>query len=291
MSTRRKHSHQASGRRSRGAIVITVAAAVAALAGILGACGVPSESDFVPLAPGDGPFIGVVSTTTTTTRPITEASVTTTTVRQIGPRPSVTLIVTERVELYFVDGEQLRSVDVELGSPAAPPVIVDTLADGPPIDLGESAPNPEMETAVLPTLVDSVDEEDGIAMVDMRGDEFRQLEGNDQSLAVAQLVLTLTRRPGIGQVTFSLDGEPIPVLIPDQLGVSEAGEPLSFDDFASLVADDPYAPPDSTVPTTSGTSAPVTSSTTTAAPTTAAPTDSIDSTVPATAAATTAPGG
>ena len=286
MSTNHQHARRTSRRHGRGLLLIAAAAGAAAIAGIVSACGVPSESDFVPLAPGDGPFIGVVSTTTTTTRPISEGSVTTTTVRQIGPRPSVTLILTERVDLFFVDGEQLRSADVELGSPAAPPVVVDSLAVGPPIDPGGPAPSPELETFMLPTLVGSVVEEDGIALVDMRGDVFRQLEGNDQSLAVAQLVLTLTRRPGIGQVTFGLDGEPIPVLIPDQLGVSEPGEPLSFDDFASLVADDPYAPPDSTVPTTSGTSAPVTSS-----PTTVAPTDSIDSTVPATAAATTAPGG
>ncbi len=239
MTARGKEDARRQARRhSRGTVLIAAAAGAAAIAGIVGACGVPSESDFVPHDPGDSPFIGVASTTTTTTRPITEVSVTTTTIRRIGPRPSVTLIVTERVELYFVDGEQLRSTDVELGRPAAPPVIVDTLADGPPIDLGDPAPSAEPETVVLPTLVESVVQEDGIALVDMRGDVFRELEVNDQSLATAQLVLTLTRRPGIGQVSFSLDGEPIPVLIPDQLGVSEPGEPLSFDDFASLVADD-----------------------------------------------------
>ena len=53
-------------------------------------------------------------------------------------------------------------------------------------------------------------------------------------MAIAQIVLTLTRRPGIGQVQFTLDGEPLAV--PERDNVQTVpGALVSRNDYQSLL--------------------------------------------------------
>jgi hypothetical protein len=58
----------------------------------------------------------------------------------------------------------------------------------------------------------------------------------DQRLAIAQLVLTFTSRPGIGQAIFSVNE--VPIAVPRGRGdLSKPGEPVSYDDYTSLIVD------------------------------------------------------
>lgn len=81
-------------------------------------------------------------------------------------------------------------------------------------------------------LVLDVDRRRGVATIDL-GPTFVNLDGEDQLLALAQLVLTFTAQPGVGQVAFTLDGAPID--IPRADGTT-TGDPVTRDDFVALVA-------------------------------------------------------
>ena len=70
----------------------------------------------------------------------------------------------------------------------------------------------------------------GTATVDL-GRRFTALSGEDQVIALAQLVYTLTAQPGIGLVRFTLQGEPTEV--PRANGSLTSG-PVSRDDYATV---------------------------------------------------------
>jgi spore germination protein GerM len=70
----------------------------------------------------------------------------------------------------------------------------------------------------------------GTAIVDLSR-PFTALSGSDQLLALAQIVFTLTSRPGIGQVQFTLGGAAID--IPRANG-SLTPSPVSRDDYGPL---------------------------------------------------------
>ena len=62
-----------------------------------------------------------------------------------------------------------------------------------------------------------------------------ELEPLDQRLAIAQIVLTLTRRPGIGQVIFNVDGTDIPV--PRGAGdLTSPGSAVTYDDYLAVLS-------------------------------------------------------
>jgi spore germination protein GerM len=71
----------------------------------------------------------------------------------------------------------------------------------------------------------------GIASVELT-DRFADVPASDQLFAVAQMVFTLTGLPGIGQVRFVRDGEP--VSLPAADGSTSLG-PVSRDDYRMLV--------------------------------------------------------
>jgi hypothetical protein len=73
----------------------------------------------------------------------------------------------------------------------------------------------------------------GVATVDLSR-AFEQLDGSSQLLAIAQIVLTLTNRPGIGQVSFRLEGTPIDVPRGDG---TTTGEPVTRGDYRTLLDD------------------------------------------------------
>ena len=70
---------------------------------------------------------------------------------------------------------------------------------------------------------------------DCMGAFLDSIKPNEQRLAIAQIVLTLTSQPGIGQVTFSVGGKAIGV--PRGRGdIAGAGTPVTFDDYKMLIA-------------------------------------------------------
>ena len=92
-----------------------------------------------------------------------------------------------------------------------------------------------LRTLLPADLVNSVDESGtGYVTVDVAGEPFDQIDAADQRAAIAQIVLTLVGRPGVGQVQFTRDGELMRVPRRDGLQ-SEAGELVSRQDYESLL--------------------------------------------------------
>ena len=83
----------------------------------------------------------------------------------------------------------------------------------------------------------------GVAEVDLVGEVYDLVPPDEQLPAVAQIVLTLTQRPGIGQVSFTLDGEPLRVRLGNGQTTDEAGQPVSADDYAVMLDDERLALP------------------------------------------------
>jgi spore germination protein GerM len=138
--------------------------------------------------------------------------------------PPVTAVLTEPVALCFVQEGELVVVDSALDPPVDLPEVVDALAEPP--DQGS------MRTAVSdPPVVGDAALVGGVARVDLLP-AITTLGGDEQLLAVAQLVCTLTARPGVGPVSFTLEGAPIDVPTGD--GSLTSG-PVSRDDYADLL--------------------------------------------------------
>jgi spore germination protein GerM len=130
------------------------------------------------------------------------------------------------VRIFLVTGGQL--IDVPRSTPA--PGLEETLRlllEGPTaaeISAGVRsaiAAGTELRSATL---------EAGSAVVDLSR-AFLDLGGEEQILAVAQLVLTATAVPGVDRVRFALDGEDLEV--PRADGTLVRG-PLTAGDYAAL---------------------------------------------------------
>ncbi len=142
-----------------------------------------------------------------------------------------TTIATEPVTLYFVDGSRLAAVSIELARGPSPSRVVAALLTGPPAgDVGIGLRS-RLPDDVVNTVVESGT---GYVTVDIVGDSFQEIDPTDQRIAIGQLVLTLTQRPGIGQVRFTLDGGLMRVQRGDGLQ-TEPGETVSAADYASLL--------------------------------------------------------
>jgi hypothetical protein len=214
-----------------------VALVVASLALIVVAasCGIGGDDNLHQI--NDDDLFGLDETTTS-------SSSTTTTV---PPVPSVqptigvtsTTVATESVQLYFLDGNRLQPVTIDLAGTATPSRVIAALEDGPPagpLGIGLRSLLPEPSTAV-PALVNSVEPSSlGYATVDLASSAFQLIDAADQRAAIAQIVLTLINRPGIGQVRFNLDGEPMPV--PGREGLQiPPGQSVTLYDYQSLLGD------------------------------------------------------
>jgi spore germination protein GerM len=101
---------------------------------------------------------------------------------------------------------------------------------------GLSSSAPSKAKTLLPTaFAANIDVEGGVANVNSKIGYLDSIKPNEQRLAIAQIVLTLTSQPGIGQVTFSVGGKPIGV--PRGRGdIAGAGIPVTFDDYKMLIA-------------------------------------------------------
>ena len=132
-----------------------------------------------------------------------------------------------RVTVYLIGvGERLVPVERRVPPDAPLIAVVRALGGGPTkneLALGISSPLP-------PRQVVSATASRGIAQVDL-GASFADLPSQDQSVAIAQLVFTLTAEAGIGRVSFTLDGQPVDVPRGDGALTTD---PLVREDFPAL---------------------------------------------------------
>lgn len=188
-------------------------------------CGVPTTSSSRPIDPAaiPGQFTATTAAPTTTTS-------SSTTVVEPPPSTTTTTLPVEEVQLFFVSGSRLVPIGRLLLSPASAPQVLAALSEGIP-DIDEAA---GLRSALPSGLVIDVAVERGVATVDLDPAFTLIVTGPEQRLAVAQIVLTLTRRAGIGQIVFSRDSEPIAV--PRGRGdLTQPGELVACDDYDNLL--------------------------------------------------------
>ncbi len=189
------------------------------------ACGVPTSSSSRPVDPNDVP-----AQFTATTVPPTTTSTTSTTLVVAPPSTTTTSLPVETVDVFFVSGSRVVPVPRLLLSPASAPQVIAALTEGVP-EIDEAA---GLRSALPITLALDVLVERGVATVDLDPNFFVVVTGSEQRLAVAQIVLTLTRRAGIGQVAFTSESRPINV--PRGGGdLTTPGELVACDDYDNLL--------------------------------------------------------
>jgi spore germination protein GerM len=194
---------------------------LAALAGVVAltatACGVGAESSAHHINRQAVPseLLDPATTTTSTTR--------------VPPEVTVTTVPLQRITLYFVRTDHVARVDREVESvPSTVNLLV--LLTTPPPAPGDSSV--ALRTAVPARSVTAVSVSGGIATVDL-ATPFTEVSARDQTLAFAQMTYTLTALPGIGLVSFTLNGARIDV--PGGDGSIVVG-PVSRDTYRNLVS-------------------------------------------------------
>lgn len=184
-----------SGRRFR-------ASALALLSTMLGACGIPHDREPI-LMPG-----GVVAPALAPSEP--------------GPSAPLT-----EVPVFLVETEHLVKVVRRAGLGDLSGVLLRLLA-GPKEE--EFAAG--IRTAISPrTELRTANLDGDTAIVDLTA-AFVEVGGQEQILAVAQIVLTTTSVPGVGRVRFLLEGQAVEVPRADGTLTSEA---LRAPDYEALV--------------------------------------------------------
>lgn len=187
-------------RTGRGGRTV-IAAALGALA-LLGACGVPLDDSARVRAPEDVPY-DLLSSTTTTAAASDAGQDTTVCLASDGT--------------LFTVGRDRRGA-----------TLLDLVTRGP--TEGESRLG--LRSAMDDDAISSVTTENGTASVEL-GEEFAEMPGNQQLLAVAQVTCTLTAQPGIARVAFLLSGERVDVPVQ---GGSLVSRPVTRSDYARLYA-------------------------------------------------------
>ena len=182
------------------------------------ACSVNSGSEFVEVDQSEIPFDLSAPETTATTTTVPLATQTT-----------VAGTIYELADLYFIKNNQLLKVQLEIGGPTNPQNVFAALIAGLP------DPAHTKVTTLLPAnLTAIIDVQGGVANINLQSGILDALSPSQQRLAIAQISLTLTSQPGIGQVTFSVNGKPIGV--PRGKGdIAAAGTPVAFDDYKMLI--------------------------------------------------------
>ncbi len=204
----------------------TIAVVMVAL---LVACGIPDNGQVSRIQDNDlGPLDDTIPTTTTTTPPTTVEPTTTTT-----PAITSTTIATEDVTLYFISGGILVPFTRALPKRASSNQVLAALQEGPPPgDLGAG-----LRTAVPTTnqaALTVTEDGSGVATVDLPPDFYDTINQDDQSMAIGQIVLTLTEVGRIGQVRFTKAGVSIGVPRGSR-ELSQPGEPLPPRDYHELL--------------------------------------------------------
>ena len=167
------------------------------------ACGVRTDRDVVVADPEDVPFGLLEEDTETTVVPPNAAEVT----------------------ICLWDGDRLK--EVRTGGPSNAAETLALLASPP-----RNEETRLLSTAVFErTIFRSVSVTAGVARVDL-ATSFTQADATAQRAVIAQAVCTLTARPGIGQVEFTLDGTPVAVPRGDG---STTTDRVTREDYAGLL--------------------------------------------------------
>ena len=170
-------------RKPRGEVIAVVACVV------IVSCGVPKQSTATRIRAKHVPF-GLLD-------------------RNAGAAASET--AGDAASVYFAKSGRLVAVARRLASSAPPQDLLNLLRRGPTkgeVEAGLRSAVPNQNLARVSSVTA------GTASVDLRS-EFSLLPSADQFLALAQLVFTLTSRPGIGQVRFTLGGRATDVPLAD----------------------------------------------------------------------------
>lgn len=188
----------------------------------VGACSLPQEGSVRSIDPAKIPYELNATTTSTTLAPPSSTSVDP---ALAGPEPAV-----ESVSLFFIAGSQVVSISRLLLSPASEIQVLDSLAEGlPPGDLSAG-----LRTAIPERSRFEVTVERGLARVELPPLLTSAIPGSEQRLAIAQIVLTLTRRAGIGQVVFTSGDRPQSV--PRGRGdLTQPGGAVACEDYSNLL--------------------------------------------------------
>ncbi len=221
---------------SRGLLRSALAATAAtALVVTAGACGVPGSSSFERINPP--PELATTTTTApaTTTRAPRSSTVapptTTATTTSTTEAPTTSTNPVYSTSLYFVTGSgQLTPIIRQLASSATQQVLTE-LADGVPV--GDEYGG--LTTAIPAGTELVVTTASGLATVELPPTFLTDTPPQNQTIAVAQIVLTLTARPGIGQVRFTSGDEPQEVLRANG-SLTNAGDVVACEDYSILLA-------------------------------------------------------
>lgn len=205
---------------TRSRLLVVSLGALLAIAG----CGVPTSSNSRAVDPDNVP----AQFSATTVPPTT--STTTTTIVITPPSTTTTSLPVEQADLFFVSGNRVVPVPRLLLSPASAPQVLAALAEGVP-EIDEAA---GLRSALPLGSALDVSVERGVATVDLDPTFLLVVSGSEQRLAIAQIVLTLTRRAGIGQVAFTSESRPIEV--PRGGGdLTEPDQLVACDDYDNLL--------------------------------------------------------
>ena len=184
--------------RRRWRAVVAAGALVAATAA---GCGVTTDPKARAIAREDVRFGLADTTTTTTTVPPSTTVAPTSTSTTVAPSTTST-IPTELVLLYFVRNGRLttevRSLPLNGAARVRPDATLDQLVIGPS--------DASSQTLVLPQVLSGFELGAGTARVQL-GPTYFALPPEQQVLALGQVVMTLTERPGIGKVIFRLPND------------------------------------------------------------------------------------
>lgn len=132
------------------------------------------------------------------------------------------------VTICLLSESALRPVPRRMDPEASLTAIVRSLTD----DVTDAEAAEGLRTALNPeVLIHSASVRRGSAVVDFS--EAPRLGGQDRILGIAQIVCTLARQPGVGQVSFTVAGAPVQVPTADG---SLTSEPVTLDDYVSTAA-------------------------------------------------------
>ena len=248
------------------------APALGAIAILLGACSLPADEGVTPIdADGLPPEIAEATTTTTTSTTTTvpttlppPTSIPPETTAPTSPPPTTAPPRNATVvDIYYADRatDGMRPVKRLLLEPLTMDSVIGQL-ERPPDDLASY----NVRTALEPGLIGPTDLDRSVLTLSLNSPVFDTMNEEQKRLAIAQMVLTFTsfEIPGegnIGSVIIQVDGAPIPVFIPAESTIRDAGLPVFYDDFSTLVvgttgATTTTAPPASTAPPTQTTAPP-----------------------------------
>lgn len=150
----------------------------------------------------------------------------------LGDTPELDLPVgddLEAVTFYLIEQGNLVPVTHELPIPVVAESVAEFLVEGiDPTDKGAG-----LRTSIpTGTRVLTVDRENGVVRVNLSRD-FAVVGGEEELLAVAQVVLTLTDLEEVDAVAFELEGVATDVPLPNG---ALSDDPVGAEDYRSLIA-------------------------------------------------------